>query len=93
MYTLPRLTGIAAQTASMNAALAVGLIASIPDHEPLPTLRADSSAGVLARRLLPFIILVPYLIGWLLCRASAWASTIPRSASLPRWSRRPYSRH
>ena len=65
MYTLPRLTGIAAQTASMIAALAVGLIASIPDHEPLLTLRADSSAGVLARRLLPFIILVPLLIGWL----------------------------
>src|SRR6185436_7688427 len=65
MYTLPRLTGIAVQTASMIAALAVGLIAAIPDHEPLLTLRADSSAGVLARRLLPFVILVPLLIGWL----------------------------
>jgi len=65
MYTLPRLTGIAVQTASMIAALAVGVIAAIPDHEPLLTLRADSSAGVLARRLLPFVFLVPLLIGWL----------------------------
>jgi PAS domain S-box-containing protein len=43
----------------------LGVIAAIPDHEPLVTLRADSSAGVLARRLLPFVLLVPFLIGWL----------------------------
>ncbi len=65
MYTLPRLTGIAVQTATMIAALAVGLIAAVPEHEPLVTLRADSSAGLLARRLLPFVLLVPLLIGWL----------------------------
>jgi PAS domain S-box-containing protein len=68
MYTLPRLTGIAVQTASMLAALAIGVIAAAPDHEPLVTLRADSSAGVLARRLLPFVLLVPLLIGWLRLR-------------------------
>ena len=68
MYTLPRLTGIAVQTASMLAALAIGVVAAAPDHEPFLTLRADSSAGVLARRLLPFVLLVPLLIGWLRLR-------------------------
>ena len=65
MYTLPRLTGIAVQTASMLAALAIGVVAAAPDQEPFVTLRADSSAGVLARRLLPFVLLVPLIIGWL----------------------------
>jgi PAS domain S-box-containing protein len=65
MYVLPKLTGIALQTATMLAALAIGVIAAAPDHEPVATLRADSSAGVLARRLLPFVLLTPLLIGWL----------------------------
>ena len=65
MYILPRLTGIAVQAASMIAALGLGVIAAAPDHEPVLTLRADSSAGVLARRLLPFVLIAPLLIGWL----------------------------
>ena len=65
MFVLPKLTGIAVQTATMLGALAIGVIAAAPDHEPVATLCADSSAGVLARRLLPFVLLTPLLIGWL----------------------------
>src|SRR5262249_25057319 len=38
MYTIPRLTGIAMQTASILLALGIGLVASAPDREPMRTL-------------------------------------------------------
>lgn len=65
MYTLPRITGIAMQTATMIAALGIGLVASLPEHDPALALREDSTAGVLARRLLPLVIFLPLIIGWL----------------------------
>jgi signal transduction histidine kinase len=64
MYAIPRLSGIAVQTASMITVLGVGLVAALPDHHPMRMLREDSSAGVLARRVFPFVFLVPLLFGW-----------------------------
>lgn len=65
MYTLPRITGIAVQTATMIAALATALLASQPTREPMRTFLDAGTAGVLARRLLPLAIAVPVLLGWL----------------------------
>ena len=64
MYTLPRLTGIAFQTASMILALGLGLVASLPERDPMRTILEPSGAGMLARRVLPMIILIPLALGW-----------------------------
>jgi len=64
MYALPRLTGIAFPTSSVLLVLGFGLIASLPDREPMRALLDPGTAGVLARRAVPVAILVPFAIGW-----------------------------
>jgi signal transduction histidine kinase len=64
LYAAPRLTGIAIQTATMIAALACALLCAQPARQPLKTLFENSTAGVLARRVIPLAILVPVLLGW-----------------------------
>ncbi|MFL6648633.1 MAG: ATP-binding protein [Sulfurifustaceae bacterium] len=65
MYAVPRFTGIAVHTATILAALGIGIIAAHPEQEPMRTLLADSTAGLLARRLLPVAFVVPFALGWL----------------------------
>ncbi|MEO6033747.1 MAG: PAS domain S-box protein [Verrucomicrobiota bacterium] len=65
LYSTPRLTTIALQTAIFLLALGIGLVASIPEAHPMKMLRENSSAAALARRALPIIIPLPLLIGWL----------------------------
>jgi signal transduction histidine kinase/CheY-like chemotaxis protein len=65
MYTIPRLTGIAVQTATMLLALGVGALALQVDREPAKTLFESSTAGVLARRILAAAFIVPLALGWL----------------------------
>lgn len=63
MYTMPRLTGIALQTATQLLALSVGVLVIASRTKPLIT--EDSDAGMLARRLLPAALLIPAFAGWL----------------------------
>jgi hypothetical protein len=56
LFAVARFTGIAMQTATILLALALGLLCSLPDCEPLRTLRQNSAAGLLGRRSLPFIV-------------------------------------
>jgi signal transduction histidine kinase/CheY-like chemotaxis protein len=65
MYTIPRLTGIAVQTATMFLALAVGTLALQSEREPTRTLFEQSTAGILARRILAAAFVVPLALGWL----------------------------
>jgi signal transduction histidine kinase/CheY-like chemotaxis protein len=65
MYTIPRLTGIAVQTATMFLALAVGTLALQSDREPARTLFEHSTAGILARRILTAAFMLPLALGWL----------------------------
>jgi PAS domain S-box-containing protein len=65
MYTLPRLTGIAMQTASMILVLGIGVIANVPEREPMRTLLDTGAAAMLARRSLPVLIVLPITLGWL----------------------------
>jgi signal transduction histidine kinase/CheY-like chemotaxis protein len=65
MYSAPRLTGIAAQTASIILALALGTIVAVPEHEPMSRLCEPGVAGALARRALPVVVLGPVVLGWL----------------------------
>ncbi|HEY0548423.1 MAG TPA: PAS domain S-box protein [Verrucomicrobiae bacterium] len=64
-FSLPRLTVIALQTATMLLALGIGLVMSVPEEQPIKMLRDSSAAAVLVRRALPFIILLPIVVGWL----------------------------
>ena len=69
LYTLARATAIALQTATMILALGLGLVAALRDSQPMRTLLEPSGAGLLARRALPFVIVVPVALGLLVIRA------------------------
>lgn len=68
LYSLPRYTAIAVQTASFLFALAICLVTAVPDRDPMRTLLDDTSAGYIARRALPLAIAVPLLLGFLRIR-------------------------
>ncbi|MCY7354371.1 MAG: response regulator [Lysobacter sp.] len=68
LYSLPRLTTIALQTAIIVLALGMGIIASARNGV-LVFLREETAAATLVRRTLPSIILLPVLLGWLMLRA------------------------
>ncbi|MEO6181811.1 MAG: PAS domain S-box protein, partial [Verrucomicrobiota bacterium] len=53
------------QTATFLLALGIGLVMSVPEVQPMKMLRGNSAAAALVRRALPFIILLPLIVGWL----------------------------
>jgi PAS domain S-box-containing protein len=63
MYTLPRLTAIAMQTAAVVLALGIGIVASVPVHEPMRTLLDRGAAGVLTRQALPIVAVLAVALG------------------------------
>lgn len=63
LFSVARFSGIAMQTATILLALGAAIVATVPEHEPFRTLRADTAAGLLARRSLPFIVVVPIVLG------------------------------
>ena len=65
MYTLPRLTGIAFPTATIIFALGLGLMATAPERQPMRALLDPGTAGMLARRALPIVTLVPLALGYI----------------------------
>jgi signal transduction histidine kinase/ActR/RegA family two-component response regulator len=65
MYTIPRLTSIAPQSASAIFALGLALLFSVPDREPVRSLLQPGTAGMLARRALPVVVLLAVGLGWL----------------------------
>jgi PAS domain S-box-containing protein len=69
LYALPRFTGIALQTASILLSLGLALVFSVPEHQPMKALWEDSAAGMLARRGLPIILVLPMAIGWVTVQA------------------------
>src|SRR5688572_16189741 len=68
LYNVPALTAIALQTCTMILALTIGLVTALPDRQPMRVLISDTAAGALARRALPFIVLMPIGMGWLRLR-------------------------
>jgi signal transduction histidine kinase len=68
LYMLPRLTIIAIQTSSFVLAVALAMIADARELAPTRWLVGDGAAAVLARRALPFVVMVPLLVGWLRIR-------------------------
>ncbi|WP_438043469.1 PAS domain S-box protein [Sorangium sp. So ce128] len=65
-YGLPALlpfTGMALHTAIAFLALCAGLLMARPDCTALATLTASRPGGILLRRFLPYVVLVPLVIG------------------------------
>jgi PAS domain S-box-containing protein len=71
LYSVASLTGIALQTSTMVLAVAAGLLAALPECQPMRALLEPGGAGLLARRALPFIIVLPLVLGLLLLRGEA----------------------
>ena len=65
MYALPHLTAIALQTASIICAIGIGLVASVPEREPMRALLERSAAGMLARRAFPVVVVIAVTLGWI----------------------------
>lgn len=64
-YAIPWLSAIALPSATMLFALAVCLIMSVPQHHPMLLLCERSSAGSMARTVLPIVIVMIPLFIWL----------------------------
>lgn len=65
LYDLPRLTGISVQMATVLLALAIGVSAAVPEYGIVAALQRQDAGGLLARRLLLPVLLIPILFGWL----------------------------
>jgi PAS domain S-box-containing protein len=83
MYTVPRLTGIAMQTATALFAIGLGVVASVPDREPMRTILDPGAAGLLARRALPVIVVLALVLGWgrVFIQNQGWVDTAFGTAS------------
>ncbi len=68
LFTVPRATAIAMQTAWFIMVLSAGVIALHPDHRPMRWLVSQSAVGVVARRAVPAVVVAPILLGWLTLR-------------------------
>ncbi|HEX7122864.1 MAG TPA: ATP-binding protein [Gemmatimonadaceae bacterium] len=65
LYAAPRLTGIAVQMATILFVLAVGIGAAVPERGLAATLLRGDAGGLMARRLVLPVVLVPLLVAWL----------------------------
>ena len=65
LYTIPTLTVIALQTATFILAVSLGLITTVPERGPIRLISEDSPAGILTRQIVPAIITLPILVGFL----------------------------
>ncbi|MES2525239.1 MAG: PAS domain-containing protein [Gemmatimonadota bacterium] len=65
LFSQPRYTAISAQTATFLLAAGMGLVAAVPDRQPMRMLVDDTTAAIFARRTLPFIIMLPVVLGHL----------------------------
>jgi hypothetical protein len=64
LYAVPTVTIIAMQTATFIFAASAALIMSVPESGPMRVFSEPSPAGILARRVLPVLIVVPILLGF-----------------------------
>lgn len=65
LYAIPSITGIAFQTTTILMALAIGLMALVPEHGVVAVLRREGPGGMLLRRAIVPLIVIPLLLGWL----------------------------
>lgn len=70
-YAIPWLSAIALPSAVMLMALALGVIVSVPEQHPMLLLCERSSAGTMARTVLPLLVLIIPLFIWLRTKGHA----------------------
>lgn len=64
-YTMPGLTHIAWPTVIALSAVGFGLILSRTDGGPMALLLRDDPGGILLRRMLPVVVMLPFVLGYL----------------------------
>lgn len=69
LFSIPTLSVVAMQTSTFIMAVSVGIIALHPEREPMRTLSDPSSAGMLARRIAPTVVIVAVVLGIVRVRA------------------------
>jgi PAS domain S-box-containing protein len=69
LYAATRLTGVAFQTSTVLLALGLSMVALVPSRPPMRTFLDNCGAGVLVRRALPFLLIIPLALGWLCVKA------------------------
>lgn len=65
LYSIPTATAIAIQTATFILALSLGVILSEPLYGPARLIYEESIAGTMFRRMLPALVMVPLILGYL----------------------------
>ncbi len=65
LFGLPRLTGIAWPTVAALLALGAGLVMCRTESGPMKLLLRDDAGGALLRKMLPAVVLVPLVLGYL----------------------------
>lgn len=77
LYTMPRLTVIAFQTALFIMAVSVGILVLIPERQPVRLLLAENLTARLFRYSLPFLVLLPLFFGFIRLSAqnAGWFDT------------------
>jgi signal transduction histidine kinase/ActR/RegA family two-component response regulator len=63
-YAIPWLSAIALPTSTMLLALAVSLVVSVPERQPMLLLCEHSSAGAMARTVLPILLVMIPSVTW-----------------------------
>jgi PAS domain-containing protein len=71
LFGMARFTGIAFQTSTMIAVLGVGLAAAVPEHGLVAMLRREDAGGLIARKLLLPVIVIPLVLAWLRLRGQS----------------------
>ena len=61
----------ALHTAAILLLLGIGVLATAPASWPIPTVVASGTGGIICRWLLPFALVAPPVLGWLLTRTGA----------------------
>ena len=65
LYTVPTLTVIALQTATFILAVSLALLTTVPERAPMRLVGDEGPAGLLTRRIVPAVIALPILVGFL----------------------------
>lgn len=65
LYTLGKFNPVALYTATLFLLLSVSLLCVFPERTIMSILITERAGGKLARRLLPAVILIPFVLGWL----------------------------
>ncbi|HZM93594.1 MAG TPA: ATP-binding protein [Vicinamibacterales bacterium] len=63
LYSIPTATVIALQTSTFILAVSLGLMLAVPEHGAVRLLTDTGPAGVLIRRILPALIVIPVVLG------------------------------